>query len=145
MVEMKRQDERIQFFFEESERFLMSGAALTEWSVFISESVYTAFVNGADLSTIITTGVCIEAYLRAELNSNQKFSELIDQGKCFLGADLCERLHHFRKYRNSWVHCDSRNDTKILDCRESIEIELEEWSFKSITLHFEVLYSMPFV
>lgn len=141
---MKSKEEREQFFYEESERLLLGGASPTEWSVFISESVYLSFINGADLSTIIMAGVCIEAYLRSEIKGKQKFAELIDDGQYLLSSDLQERLHNFRKYRNSWVHCDSRDDTKIFACREAIENDLEKWAYKSITLLFEVLYSNPF-
>lgn len=69
---MKRKEEREQFFYEESERLLLGDASPTEWSVFISESVCLAFINGADLATIIMVGVCIEAYLRSEIKRKAK-------------------------------------------------------------------------
>ena len=86
-------------------------------------------------------GLCIEVYLRSEIKGKQKFAELIDDGQYLLSSDLWERLHNFRKYHNRWVHCDSRDDTKIFDWRKAIENELDEWAYKSITLLFAVLYS----
>jgi hypothetical protein len=144
---MRSTIERELFFLEESERLLIGGAEISEWSVFMSKSVYSAFTNGADLPTIITVAACIEAYLRAGTRRAKGLSlhHLISQYSNENGSELIERLHEFRKYRNKWVHCDGRDEEIVFEQEDALFNELEEWAFKSITLLFEVLYSDPYV
>ena len=62
---MNRSD-REKYFIEQEEKLLIGGAAFSEWCTFISKSVYDAFINGADLATVITALACIETYFRTE-------------------------------------------------------------------------------
>lgn len=143
---MKSFDERDAFFLTESERYLIGGAAFSEWCVFISKSIYTAFVNAADLPTIITVSTCIEAYLRSELQaeSGVNFASLINE-YCCAGSEMAKDLHDFRHYRNKWAHCGSSSDDIVFDHENELDDDLESWSFKSVTLLFEVLYSNQFI
>lgn len=58
---------REEYFLAQEDELLKEGAAFSEWCTFISKSVYDAFVNGADLATIITALVCIETYLKQKM------------------------------------------------------------------------------
>lgn len=68
-------NERGKYFIEQEEKLLIGEAAFSEWCVFISKSVYDAFVNGADLATVITALACIETYFRSE-DSHSKTKNL---------------------------------------------------------------------
>ena len=86
--------EREEYFLQQEDELLKGGAAFSEWCTFISKSVYDAFVNGADLATIITTVTCIETYLKTEnLDSKKKnLSQLIDE-EPFLSDEDKFQLH----------------------------------------------------
>lgn len=138
--------ERENFFLEQEEKLLIGGAVFSEWCTFISKSVYDAFVNGADLATIITAVVCIETYYRTENpeSKNKSLSQLIDESS-FLSEDDKSQLQILRKYRNSWVHADRLDDTEILEGSEEYLHELEHMSFLAVRMLLTVLFSCPFI
>lgn len=137
---------REEYFLAQEDELLKEGAAFSEWCTFISKSVYDAFVNGADLATIITALVCIETYLKTENvgSKNKNLAQLIDE-EPFLSDDEKEQLHTLRKYRNGWVHADRLDDTDLLKNEEPYYKELENMAFLSIKMLLTVLFSHPFI
>ena len=69
--------EREQYFLETHDSLLLGGVCFSEWCTFISKSIYDAFVNGADLATVITSMACIETYFKTE-NPTCKGKNLAD-------------------------------------------------------------------
>lgn len=138
--------EREEYFLQQEDELLKGGAAFSEWCTFISKSVYDAFVNGADLATVITAVVCIETYLKTENmgSKNKNLAQLIDE-EPFLSDDEKEQLHILRKYRNGWVHADRLDDTDLLKDEEPYSKELENMAFLSIKMLLTVLFSHPFI
>ena len=138
--------EREEYFMQQEDELLKGGAAFSEWCTFISKSVYDAFVNGADLATIITAVTCIETYLKTEnLNSKRKnLAQLIDE-EPFLSDEDKSQLHILRKYRNGWVHADRLDDTDLLENEEQYHQELEEMALLSVKMLLTVLFSHPFI
>lgn len=138
--------ERELFFLEQEERLLKCGASFSEWCTFISKSVYDAFINGADLATIITVVTCIETYLKTENPENYKknLAQLIDEEVLFTDREK-EQLHKLRKYRNGWVHAKRVDDVDLLENENKYKKELEEMSRLSIRMLLTVLFSNPFV
>lgn len=138
--------EREEYFFQQEDELLKGGAAFSEWCTFISKSVYDAFVNGADLATIITAVTCIETYLKTEnLDSKKKnLSQLIDE-EPFLSDEDKSQLHILRKYRNGWVHADRLDDIDLLENEERYQQELETMALLSIRMLLIVLFSHPFI
>ncbi len=139
-------EDREKFFIEQEEKLLVGGATFSEWCTFISKSVYDAFINGADLATVITALACIETYFRTEDSSSRKkdLCTLIDQYP-FLDADDHQDLHKLRKYRNRWVHINAPDDLPILFYEEEFLKEAEEMAFLSVRLLLTVLFSHPFI
>lgn len=137
---------REQYFMDLEEEYLLGGASFSEWCTYISESVYTAFVNGADLATVITSVCCIETYLRTESSQNGKESlaELINKDP-FLLEDEKEQLHTLRKYRNRWVHAGEISDIIFEDHEEEIRRKTKEMAYLSVKLLLKVLFSNPYV
>ena len=142
---MNKQEREI-YFFEQEEKALRGGAAFSEWCTFISKSVYDAFVNGADLATIITTVTCIETYFKTENPEckNRSLAQLIDTDT-FLSEEEKKQLHILRKYRNSWVHSDRIDDAELLENEIKYQNEIEEMSLLSVRMLLIVLFSNPFV
>ncbi len=138
--------EREDFFLAQEENLLRGGAAFSEWCTFISQSVYEAFVNGADLATVITAVVCIETYFKTEMpkDSNKSLAELIDEASG-LSDEEKESLHILRKYRNGWVHADRLDDTDLLLHESLYQKELEEMALLAVQMLLTVLFSNPFV
>lgn len=138
--------EREKYFIEQEEKLLASGAAFSEWCVFISKSVYDAFVNGADLATVITALACIETYFRTEdINSRKKnLCMLIDEYP-FIDEETREKLHKLRKYRNQWVHINNLDDTLIIKSEDEFLKEVEEEAVLAVNLLMKVLFSQPFI
>lgn len=139
-------EEREVFFLKQEEELLKGGAAFSEWCIFISKSVYDAFVNGADLATILTAVTCIETYLKTEdPNSKKKtLAQLIDEA-FGLSDQEKEELHILRKYRNGWVHSDRLDDSDLLEHEEKYLKELEDMALIAVRLLLTVLFSNPFV
>lgn len=79
---------------------MLSGVSFSEWCTFISKSVYDAFVNGADLATVITSMACIKTYIKTEdpENKDKRLTQLIDEAS-FLNEVEIENLHLLRRYR----------------------------------------------
>lgn len=138
--------EREDYFLAQEEKLLRGGAAFSEWCTFILQSVYEAFVNGADLATVITAVVCIETYFKTEVpeDSNKSLAELIDEASG-LSDEEKESLHILRKYRNGWVHADRLNDTDLLLHESKYQKELEEMALLAVQMLLTVLFSNPFV
>lgn len=139
-------EERERFFIEREESLLKGGASFSEWCTFMSKSIYDAFVNGADLATIITVMACIETYFKTEDPSLQKknLAFLIDEYP-FLGKEEKEKLHMLRKYRNSWVHVDRIDDSPVLHDEEIYIDEVQTMACLSIEMLLTVLFSHPFI
>jgi Uncharacterized conserved protein len=146
--EMAKHDKtyREQYFLEQEELLLKGGASFSEWCTFISKSVYDAFVNGADLATIITAMACIETYLKAEIDEyrNNNLVSLIDTYP-FFNEEVKQQLHRLRKYRNSWVHDDSIDDVPILSNQPQYIEEVEKMAFLAVKLMLTVLFSQPYI
>lgn len=143
---IKTSVERNKYFLNKSEELLLGGAAFSEWCTFVSKSVYSAFVAGADLSAIITSLACIETYFRTEdeLSKGKKLFQLINEYP-FLDDMTKNDLHRLRQFRNHWIHLDETDDSDILHDETKYEIECEEMAFLSIELLLKVLYSHPFI
>lgn len=140
------QTEREEYFLAQEDKLLRGGVAYSEWCTFISKSVYQAFVNGADLATVLTAVTCIETYFKTENpeDSNKSLVELIDTA-FGLSDEEKESLHILRKYRNGWVHADRLDDTDLFLHEDKYERELEEMALLSIRLLLTVLFSNPFI
>ncbi len=138
--------EREEYFLAQENELLKGSTAYSEWCTFISKSVYQAFVNGADLATVLTAVTCIETYFKTERPEDRKKSlaELID-GAWGLSDAEKESLHILRQYRNGWVHADRLDDTDLFLREDKYEKELEEMSLLSIHMLLTVLFSNPFV
>lgn len=138
--------EREAFFVEQEDSLLKGGASFSEWCTLISKSVYDAFVNGADLATIITAMTCIETYLKTENPDRKKhtLAQLIDE-EIFLSKEDKHQLHILRKYRNSWVHADRLDDTDLFTDENKYLRELEEMASLSVKMLLTVLFSHPFI
>ena len=71
------------------------------------------------------------------------FAQLIDRSS--LAADLTERLHEIRRYRNRWVHVnDPDDDCSLLDQPDQHRRELEHTSIVAIRAMREVLFLEQF-
>lgn len=138
--------EREEYFLAQEDELLRGGAAYSEWCTFISKSVYQAFVNGADLATVLTAVTCIETFFKTESpeDSNKNLAELIDVA-FGLSDEEKESLHVLRKYRNGWVHADRLDDTDLFLHEDKYEKELEEMALLSIRMLLTVLFSNPFI
>jgi len=71
-------EEREKYWISLEDELLLGGAAFSEWCTFIIKDVYTAFINGADLSTVVMSLACVETYLKTE-NSDMKNKSLYFQ------------------------------------------------------------------
>ncbi len=113
---------------------------------FISKSVYDAFVNGADLATVITSLACIETFFKTENpeNKDKSLAQLIDEAS-FLDEEEIENLHLLRRYRNSWVHADCLDDTELLKDDTAFYAEVEEMAILSVKMLLTVLFSNPWI
>ncbi|MEG1875865.1 MAG: hypothetical protein RR185_09910, partial [Angelakisella sp.] len=133
-------------FLDQEEKLLKGGACFSEWCTFILKSVYDAFVNGADLATVITAMACIETYFRTSDGKikHRNLVSLINEA-CFLDETGKMQLHTLRKYRNGWVHCDNLDDELILRDEAPYSIEAEEMAVLSVKMVLTVLFSHPFV
>ncbi|MDB7831615.1 hypothetical protein [Intestinimonas butyriciproducens] len=138
--------EREAYFLALEDELLLGGASFSEWCTFISKSVYDAFVNEADIATVITATTCIETYFKAESPENRKKSlaQLIDDATG-LSDEEKSQLHRLRQYRNAWVHADRIDDTELLKDESSYAKEVEEMAILSIRLLLTVLFSNPFI
>jgi hypothetical protein len=138
--------EREIYFFEQEEEALRGGASFSEWCTFISRSVYDAFVNGADLATIITAVTCIETCFITESPEckNRSLAQLID-AETFLSEEEKTQLHILRKYRNSWVHSDRIDVSELLENENKYQNELEDMALLSVRMLLIVLSSNPCV
>ena len=139
-------EEREKFWIEQEELILLGGACFSEWCTFISKSVYDAFINGADIATVITSIACIETYFKTENfeNKNKSIMQLINEAD-FLDKEEKESLHKLRTYRNSWVHAKRLDDSDILADETPFLIEAEEMAILSVKLLLTVLFSNPFI
>lgn len=139
-------DERERYFAEQEDTLLRGGVSISEWCTFISKSVYDAFVNGADLATVITSMACIETFFKTEYpeNKDKSLAQLIDEAS-FLDEEEIENLHLLRRYRNSWVHADRLDDTEILTDDTAFYTEAEEMAILSVKMLLTVLFSNPWI
>lgn len=139
-------DERERYFVEQEDKLLRGGVSFSEWCTFISKSVYDAFVNGADLATVITSMACIETYFKTEdpKNKDKSLAQLINEAS-YLDEEEIVNLHLLRRYRNSWVHADRLDDTEILDDDTAFYAEAEEMAILSVKMLLKVLFSNPWI
>lgn len=139
-------EERECYFMEQENTLLKSGASFSEWCTFISKSVYDAFVNHADLATVITSMACIETYFKTENpnNKGKNLVQLINEAD-FLDEEEVENLHILRKYRNSWVHAERLDDTEILVNETAFYVEAEKMAILSVRMLLTVLFSNPWI
>jgi hypothetical protein len=138
-------EEKTQFLVDLDERLLQGGVIISEWAAFLIRDADIAFVNGANLSSIIASLAAIEAYLRSEnMSGSKRFVELIIGSD--LNEDLKQELHVLRKYRNKWVHVAAPwDDAFLLSSPELLEKELDQMARRSIIALRRTMYSSPWV
>lgn len=139
-------EEREFYFLEQETLLLKGGASFSEWCTFISKSVYDAFVNGADLATVITAMACIETYFKTEdlANQNKSLRQLIDESTSLEESEK-ENLQLLRKYRNSWVHAKCFDDTDLLENEQNFLEEAENMAILAVKMLLTVLFSNPWI
>ena len=128
------------------EELLKGGVILSEWCSFIVRETDTAFVNGANLASILTAVSGIETYLRSEYAQNSKDSlfKLINESP--LDDGLKSDLQRLQKYRNKWVHVDEPwNDGSLLNTQDAQEKELEKMAFLAARLLRQTIYESPWI
>jgi hypothetical protein len=128
------------------EELLKGGVILSEWCSFIVRETDTAFVNGANLASILTAVSGIETYLRSEYAQNSKDSlfKLINESP--LDDGLKSDLQRLQKYRNKWVHVDEPwNDGSLLNTPDAQEKELEKMAFLAARLLRQTIYENPWI
>lgn len=136
---------KMQFLVDLDERLLQGGVIISEWAGFLIRDADISFVNGANLSSIITSLAAIEAYLRSEsVSGGKRFVELIISSD--LDEGLKQELHALRKYRNKWVHVAAPwDDALLLSSPELFEKELDQIARRSITALRHTMYLSPWV
>ena len=139
-------EQREQYWIDLEDEILQGGAAFSEWCTYISKDVYIAFVNGANLSTIVMALACIETYLKTENfeRKRQPLSKMIDDEEALCDEEK-QSLHELRKYRNKWVHMYNADDRDILDNERQITDEAEKMAFLAVKILLTVLFSNQFV
>lgn len=123
------ENDRWAFINALDDELLQGGATMSEWCAFIVRDCDYAFVNGANLATIISATAAIETYLRAEYAGGKRtrLADLIDSAP--IQQELREDIHKLRKYRNTWVHVATpEDDEEILQNPETHEEQLEKWA-----------------
>jgi hypothetical protein len=108
------------------EELLKGAVILSDWCTFIIQEADTAFINGANLASILTAVAGIETHLRAEnLHlKHERLVTLIDNSG--FDEDLKQELHALRRYRNRWVHIDEPwEEDSLLGSAENAQVELE--------------------
>lgn len=139
-------EERENFFIAKEESLLKSGASFSEWCSFMCKSIYAAFINGADLATIITVMACIETYFKTEdISSRKKNLIVLINEYPFLGDEEKVKLHILRKYRNRWVHVDCIDDSPIFENENFYADEVQRMACLSIEMLLTVLFSHPYI
>lgn len=112
------------------EDLLKGGIILSEWCTYIIQQADIAFINGANLASILTAVAGIETYLRSENNAlrEARLVTLINQSG--LEEDLKQDLQTLRRYRNKWVHVDDPwDDGDVLTKPEEVDNEVERMAF----------------
>jgi len=142
---LSKQD-REQYWLDLEESLLVGGAAYSEWCNFIAKDTYTAFIHGADLSSIVMSLACIETYLKTENPDlrKQPLSLLIDN-ESLLSDNERQILHKLRRYRNKWVHMYDLNDDEILENEASFSHEAEEMSCLAVKMLLTILFIDQFI
>ena len=137
-------EERELYWIGLEDDLLVGGAAFSEWCTFISKDVYTAFIYGADLSTVVMSLACIETYIKTENPGIKKKSlyELIGNDG-ILSDEEIHSLNKLRHYRNRWIHCNmvDLTDDAILEDEERFIREAEEMACLSVKMLLTVLFS----
>jgi len=136
--------ERADYFLYLNDKYLIRGASIPEWCIFISESAYNAFINFADLAAVITALVGIESFLRID-NGNIKYKNLItliDEYK-YIDTKTKNQIHVLRKYRNRWVHFGEVDENPILENKQFYVDEAEKMSILAMDLMMRALLSQP--
>ncbi|MCL2153302.1 MAG: hypothetical protein FWH57_10170 [Oscillospiraceae bacterium] len=141
-----RKEERERYWMELEEAMLVGGVAYSEWCNFIAKDTYTAFVHGADLSTVVMSLACVETYLKTETPDmqNQPLHSVIDN-ESMLCDDEKEALHSLRRYRNKWVHLYNLDDDEILKNEEPFISEAERMACLAVKMLLTILFSNQFV
>jgi len=106
----------------------------------------TAFIHGADLSTVVMSLACIETYFKTENPDLHKKSlfYLIDT-ETALSEEERQNLHKLRHYRNRWVHMYDLDDDEILNDETSFIHEAEEMACLAVKMLLTVLFLDQFV
>lgn len=139
-------NDRAELLLKLDDELLLGGVIISEWCVFITKSTDIAFVNKADLATIITALAGIESFLRTEdyQSKGKNLYKLIDDYD-FIDAETKNELHNLRRYRNSWVHLENNDDEPILINEDRYIKEVEEMAILAVTLLRKVIYSNQFI
>lgn len=119
---------------------------MSEWCTFIVHEADTAFIEGANLASILTAVSGIETYLRSEYSrtGKERLFKLIDESP--LDDDLKYDLHKLRKYRNKWVHVgDPWDDELLLESQNKHERELEDMALFAVKLLRKTIYGNPWI
>jgi hypothetical protein len=137
---------RAELLIELDNELLQGGVILSEWCVFIVKSADIAFINEANLATIITAMAGIESFLRTEdhKSKGKNLYRLIEDYD-LVDSKAKNELHRLRRYRNGWVHLENEDDEDILINEEKYIKEVEDMAVLAITLLRTVVYSNQWV
>lgn len=128
------------------EDLLKGGLILSEWCTYIIQQADVAFINGANLASILTAVAGIETYLRSENShlSKERLVSLINQSG--VEEDLKQDLHTLRRYRNKWVHVDDPwDDVVVLTKPEEVDNEIEQMAFFAAKVLRRTIYQNQWV
>ena len=133
---------RLNYLLQLDNDLLIGGVTLSEWCTLVVQQADLAFLAGAWLPAILTAVAAIEAHLRAEVPSkgDHSLAERIESAA--LPGALRAELHQLRRYRNQWVHLDSRqDDAALLADAAPWERELEAMAVLSMRALRATLYA----
>lgn len=140
------ENEKWDYINELDEELLKGGVILSEWSSFLIRDADKAFVNGANLSALLTALAGVESHLKYEYGEDKR-ERLIDLiKKAPIEDDLRVDLHRLRKCRNKWVHVEyPAEDGDLLSDPERYEKELEEMAFLAIKSLRRTIYAAQWI
>ena len=148
MSKLMTQEAREQYLTDLEKELLLGGASFSEWCTFIAKDTETAFIHGADLSTVVMSLACIETYLKTESPELQKQSLYSLVGnETSLSAEEKHSLNKLRRYRNRWIHCsiDDLDDAAILENESDFIREAEEMACLAVKMLLTVLFLNQYV
>lgn len=126
------------------DQYLEGGVSLSEYSTFLAQDADTAFVNQADLATIIVCCAAIESHLRYEGSGDERLVSLISETP--MEEDLREKLHDLRRFRNQWTHVSRPElDERLLAEEQAVRDELSEKAHLAMECLIRVLCGWQWV